>query len=89
MIDLCSVASSLLDLRVTPDADPPLDLLVRKALAQRLGRPLETVIAQPNRDKYHDPMKHDLVDARLHEIFALMRDLNRSAVEDQLLAATP
>lgn len=59
---------------------PPLDFVVHEAVSNFLGLPPESVVSMPNSEKYHESEQPGLVTEDLHEVFAIMRDLNREGI---------
>lgn len=57
-----------------------LNILVKNALAKHLDVPLEAVVTQLNREKYHDSSRPMQKQPQLEEIFLLMKTLNDTAI---------
>lgn len=61
------------------------DQYIQSALSEFLNIVPSNILTQPNRDKYYNPEKPQCTDARLREVFHLMRDLNASALANPAL----
>ena len=67
---------------------PPLDFVVHEAVSNFLGIPPESVVSMPNSEKYHESDQPTLATLELHEVFAIMRDLNREGTSNQTLCTS-
>ena len=70
---------------VTP---PPLDFVVHEAVSSFLGIPPESVVSMPNSEKYHESDRPAVATLELHEVFSIMRDLNREGINNTALCTT-